>query len=69
MKIDKTKNYLVIYDDNWADEMDISGFFTIDGDSLADAKNQFVHTKTKLKFVLEQMKNCILIMVKISGKH
>lgn len=38
MELDENKQYLVIFEDNWADEMDINGFFTCDGAYLIGAK-------------------------------
>ena len=52
MKIDKKKNYLVIYEGNWADEMDISGFCTIDGESLADAKKEICAYKNEIEICI-----------------
>jgi hypothetical protein len=48
-EIEKGKNYLVIYNDNWADEMDINGFFTCDGEYLLDVKKKLFSYKDEME--------------------
>lgn len=52
MKINKDKKYLVIFESNWADKMDINGFFTASGEYLLDIKK-------KLKAYKDELSICI----------
>jgi hypothetical protein len=52
MKIEKSKKYLVIYNDNWADEMDISGFFTCHGEYLLDVKKKLYAHKEEVEIFI-----------------
>lgn len=48
--IQKDKTYLVIFNDNWADEMDIDGFFTCSGEYLLDAKKKLFKHKNSINY-------------------
>lgn len=45
MKIKKNENYVVVYNDNWADEMDLDGFFTCTGKELKELKKTLLKSK------------------------
>ncbi len=49
IEIENGKKYLVIFNDNWADEMDINGFFTCDGEYLKDVKKKLFSYKDEME--------------------